>query len=910
MIETFADAVACAEEALRDPGGMGFAHVPTLVAFTESLTAADERLHHSYDAVRLGRLLLELGLRNEAQFLFRLLAVFREQPWSATPGATVPARWLNSLAALGVSLGLLEETHAVLSAAHAAVRGTLGEMAGTMATRSAVAMGRGDHESAREYLAAAHRLLRTATPDEYPGVQELLASVELRLERGDSGEAHARVRRDALADSVEALLVWENARGPRAFLAVADLALAQIEAAVETSDGPRLENALSAMEVASQRISALLGADHPTALGVQADLAAAQIEEARTVGSSARLERAVRSLERVQGRLEARLGPAHPRSVAALTNLVTAQVDVLRATGERTEASRVAERLEERAADMDELLGESHPATRVVRASSAACRKISREDGSGGAGRGDTLLLTRVEREQAWPGGRYRSYRDAVRDMQDHADMRRGDHDVLEPFVGDVIQGGPVSFTMSVGEGQPATGLRIAQADPLSLGVRPAPLLGEADRLPPYVRRDRDAELRRRMRGVADRGGLIVVRGEPLAGKSRTAWEAVARTFPADTRVYAPAPGDDLRQPLRLRGPGRQLVWLDDLRSILEEQDGSAELLLRLVGSHVPVVGTMTDEAYVAMCSGGGAVARLLQGAVGVRLARGWTPAELERGERQSDPRLKDALMWRWTTGVADFLALGPVLWSELHGVELTHPRGRALVFAAIDVALCGVDEAVPLEALVNLADEYDQGPVGNRMESVAAALVWAREPRLGGASGLLLPGETKGTWRAAGPLVAQTARTRTTSGVPGPVWWRVLNGVGRGEIPGREAVIGRALAEFPPRADTGDVEAMYILAEIAEIFGEGEAGRWYQRAVAASRSETASPSFGRLLAGRAAEPEAIRYLEMAAAAGRSPAASELGRLLLDHARHWLRAAAKKGDAEAQEIVKKLWPEP
>ncbi|MER7573338.1 hypothetical protein [Streptomyces sp. NPDC126514] len=66
--------------------------------------------------------------------------------------------------------------------------------------------------------------------------------------------------------------------------------------------------------------------------------------------------------------------------------------------------------------------------------------------------------------------------------------------------------------------------------------------------LPSYVPRDRDAELDRLVAWGLREGGLVVVTGEPLSGKSMTAWAALRRNADAGARLFNAHPGTDLRE--------------------------------------------------------------------------------------------------------------------------------------------------------------------------------------------------------------------------------------------------------------------------------------------------------------------------------------------------------------------------
>ncbi|MFE9970398.1 S1 RNA-binding domain-containing protein [Streptomyces hirsutus] len=463
MIDSFSEAVRCAEEALRDPGGLRYAHLPSLVAFVSDLragSAADAEWDPAELArgVQLNRLLWELGLRGEANELFTELA---ERLRRASPRNTGGMELANALASVGVRLGRLDETRAVLTrladsvasgsagakyradmtpAVRAAPGGVLGLV--TWINLAAVELALGDITSAALRAGLARIWLDNTGLRETAEVGELLAGVELRLAaadtlprglRGDPAPdrppyRHEELRRDPedearrmrrthamdhLSRNAEELVQWLDG-GPRAFLAVAELAVAQFVEALDRN--PRsVTTAVSVLEIACQRLSAMLGSDHPEVLGVLADLAAVQAEAARVARSPARLEQAVSQLASVSRRLEFRLGAGHPRSVAALANLATAQVESVRVTAEPGKAARTAQALAQQARRTGQLLGDDHPVARLVRASSTTCHRMA--VGEGWGSEGSTMLKTLVDTPQGWDTEDrvYRSFAQATR---------------------------------------------------------------------------------------------------------------------------------------------------------------------------------------------------------------------------------------------------------------------------------------------------------------------------------------------------------------------------------------------------------------------------------------------------------------------------------------------------------------
>ncbi|MFF3347582.1 hypothetical protein [Streptomyces sp. NPDC002779] len=336
-----------------------------------------------------------------------------------------------------------------------------------------------------------------------------------------------------------------------------------------------------------------------------------------------------------------------------------------------------------------------------------------------------------------------------------------------------------------------------------ALGVRPvSSFWGEPD-LPPYVPRDRDAELDRLVARGLREGGLVVVTGEPLSGKSATAWAALRRNADAGARLFNAHPGTEPRElPAALRGrdpAGTHVVWLDDLESHIDERGLVAGPLAQLAHEGVLVLATMRDTAYEAHRFGDLPMARALRGARTVDLTCDWSETELARLAQAEDPRLRDAVRRRGELGVTQFLAAGPELWEERR--RASRPGGRAdghlLVRAAIDAARCGVTSGLSprtWEFLINVRQMYGSGcalatPVSQE------DLDWAAKPRLG-VSGLLVPGPEKDTWQACGTLVADAIRCPDLPPLTPHLWGSMAWMAARYDLPERDEV-SRAAREW-----------------------------------------------------------------------------------------------------------------
>lgn len=446
-------------------------------------------------------------------------------------------------------------------------------------------------------------------------------------------------------------------------------------------------------------------------------------------------------------------------------------------------------------------------------------------------------------------------------------------------------------------------------ADPVTLGVRRTRRLpGEAP-LPPYVERDCDAELGDRVREAAREGGLVVVTGAPLSGKTRTVWAALAANLPGTTRVFAPSPGTDLRglsAVVRGRGEADCVLWLDDLSGHLGEHGLTPAVLAELVRLRVPVLATMEDEAYDARRFGTADRARVLDGTRPVELNRVWSDSEWARLEAlDEEPRLRSARLWRGAHTVPEYLAVGSDLVEEWRRAArpTRHPRGHLLVRAAADLHRCGVPHTAISDSVLRGAQElYPDAYAAAEAESFDDGLAWAAEQRYG-VSGLLVPGEKEGTWGVFGALLADAVDRPDGWPVPLGLWMFALETVGTEGA--RWTVRSSAHAHLVERAK-GDPMAAAVLGDINVALGDLETAEFWCRAAADAGHIEAAAAVGELMVARDATAEAIPYLEQAAEAGVVRSQFALGMLLIDRAKSWMNRAAEAGHPLAARVLPRL----
>ncbi|WP_158685676.1 tetratricopeptide repeat protein [Streptomyces purpureus] len=413
----------------------------------------------------------------------------------------------------------------------------------------------------------------------------------------------------------------------------------------------------------------------------------------------------------------------------------------------------------------------------------------------------------------------------------------------------------------------------------------------------PYLSRDRGLELA----GLIASGEhpLVLVTGSPLTGKTFTAWAALRYAL-RDHQVCAPSPGADLRvlpDLIRAR-PGSYALWLDDLTRHLGDHGLDHGLLAQLSSLAVPVVATMSDQEYGEHRFGSAAHAQLLRRARTVELPREWSETELRGLAESPNPRHQDALKWRGGSGVTEFLAVGPELWSEWQWAKRNHPLGHLLVRAAVDVGRCGYVGPIPEDELFDMCRYYKEYDAAVGRETFEDALAWATKARLG-VTGLLVAGGAQEAWQVYGSLVAEAVRAPDLPRAPFGAW---IHAAHEGDDTDRSAVLTAAVEAYRPEVERGDGRAMYSLALLHEDHDEEEALRWYRRAADTGHGYSLL-RVGNQLAAQGEYTEALTYLQRAAGTGDPHAASRLGEFLRDRAEHWLRVGVEGGSVRAAYVL-------
>lgn len=295
---------------------------------------------------------------------------------------------------------------------------------------------------------------------------------------------------------------------------------------------------------------------------------------------------------------------------------------------------------------------------------------------------------------------------------------------------------------------------------PIAVGVRPSsPRLpdgrqpaGRGDRVPVYVPRDVDAPLRQALSG----GGFVLLVGEATAGKTRTAFEAMRAALPGHLFI-SPSVLDDVAAAVAAAAAERNCVlWLDNLPLFLGPGGLTRKSIAELLAGadhHRVVLATMraTDESRLVLGDadgGGGYEMRVSQGVVDqadhrVFVERLLSASELARARDLAarDARLAGAIQHPRDTGLGEYLASGPQLYAEWQNARSRghHPRGAALIAAAVDCRRAGYAGPLPRLLLDELHSAYleEYGGSQARPEKPARAWAWAVSTRDSGSAPL-----------------------------------------------------------------------------------------------------------------------------------------------------------------------------
>ncbi|MFI8234924.1 tetratricopeptide repeat protein, partial [Streptomyces sp. NPDC085900] len=438
----------------------------------------------------------------------------------------------------------------------------------------------------------------------------------------------------------------------------------------------------------------------------------------------------------------------------------------------------------------------------------------------------------------------------------------------------------------------------VEEWDVLAAGAHRARPDDAGNAVPPYLTRDKDAELRAHLAHATEHGGLVLIVGESTAGKTRAAHHAVRQCEAlVGYRVLAPDTGPDLVIAVEVVATTsvRCVVWLDDLERFLTPDGLETGILAELVRLRTPVLATMQLRHYETFHSPttenrsedstgpqpSGTGTRVLRQTEPLHLQRRWSEDELARAQNSDDPRIIDAVTHHGPYGVAEYLAAGPALLTEWRHATRPggHPRGAALVAAAVDLSRTGLRPPYPTSLLAALHQHYLPNDPLLRPEPLDKALAWAGRLRYG-ATSLLLPTTDPDAWN-----VFDYLPDHTTSPIHEQVWQTAVDhaidyadrftiGVhAYSPAPHMAEAAWKPLAEHMP-------SAAYNLGILLDEAGrEQEAEEVYRRAMDAGHTGAAY-NLGVLLAGAGRSAEAEEAYRRAMDAGDTDAPVGLGVLL------------------------------
>jgi hypothetical protein len=279
---------------------------------------------------------------------------------------------------------------------------------------------------------------------------------------------------------------------------------------------------------------------------------------------------------------------------------------------------------------------------------------------------------------------------------------------------------------------RPVFGRPVGWWNPVELGVHK--VIGGGP-LPPYMLRIHDEALTAVLDPHVPASRLVVIRGGSSTGKTRAAWEAIARGQFANWQLDYPRDPAALKKRLDVGVPPRTVLWLGELRQYTDS-DGGGQVIGRLAdlldGENRLLITTMWPEQWEAYReaarqeqspSPAGTAGRLLaqlpeladpaqarvdpsRGGV-IDVPAGFTPAELEAAVNTGEPLLTEAAAAAGRGGrVTQYLAGVPALLDRYQATG-GDPYGQALITAAMDASRFGHADPLSAAFLLDAAVGY-----------------------------------------------------------------------------------------------------------------------------------------------------------------------------------------------------------
>ncbi|MER8027931.1 hypothetical protein ABTZ78_02995 [Streptomyces bauhiniae] len=342
---------------------------------------------------------------------------------------------------------------------------------------------------------------------------------------------------------------------------------------------------------------------------------------------------------------------------------------------------------------------------------------------------------------------------------------------------------------------------------------------------------------------AARNGGFVLLVGGSSVGKTRSLHEAIHALLP-DWWLLHPADAGHIEHIARL-APRRLVIWLDELQNYLSgtHQLSVATVRALLEPPHqVVIVGTLWPHYFDLWTAPPTpkqdddrfrGERELLKLADVVHVGAAFSPAERERAATLSatDQRLRLALASE-DFGLTQVIAGAPQL---VHRWENAGPYARALMTAAVNATLLGVQSPVPGELLRSAVPGYcaPAERAGAPTDWFEEALSYATRPLLG-ATAALIPvsdgvaiGRPDG-YRVADYLLQHTGRSHQAVPPPETFWEACAEHLTdsddlarTGSAAAARQRLGAAVPLLRRAAEAGVVSAMQELGELYRRMGD-----------------------------------------------------------------------------------------
>lgn len=402
--------------------------------------------------------------------------------------------------------------------------------------------------------------------------------------------------------------------------------------------------------------------------------------------------------------------------------------------------------------------------------------------------------------------------------------------------------------------------------DPVHLGVHAVIQVdGRApwrNPLPLYRSRRHDRTLRRLLVEPTGQARLIILVGDSSTGKSRAAYEAVSECVPSWPLYAPPAARDLARSVARNELHAPCVLWLDDARDYLEDQDVATWLFEQVrhpLNPDLIVIATLWPSDWVALEAVGERdpdvrfrSAKLLRLSVRLDVPDKFDHADIEwaRGQSRADPLMAAAVREGGSSGrITQALAAGPWLDHYYHDAG---PQIRAALTAAMELRRLGYGGLIPEDYLRTAATSY----LDDERRAEASSDWFSRALRdctvkLKGVAAPLTPIRTQpgagapDGYRLAGYLDQRGRDILRGQPPPGAAWQAAEDYVrGSAERGGlareaaRRGLLEQAYILARPAAEAGDVRAMGVIAAQHERWRQKEVAQdWWRKAARAGDS-------------------------------------------------------------------------